>query len=73
MALTLIIDGSTNQTLALIKIPLASAQPSAVWIAYLEIWKSWNVIRICAAALTLMLAGAGLLALTRPGRDSVNA
>ena len=64
MALTMVIDGSTNQTLALSKAPLTSGQTSEVWIAYSEIWKFWNVIRICAAALTLMLAGAGLLALT---------
>ena len=73
MALSMVIDGSTNQTLALSKAPLTLGQTSEVWIAYSEIWKFWNVIRICAAALTLMLAGAGLLALTRPGRDSVNA
>ena len=73
MALTMVIDGSTNQTIALVKAPVASAQTSEVWIAYSEIWKFRNVICICAAALTLMLAGAGLFALTRPGRDSVNA
>ena len=54
-------------TLALIETQLASAQASAVWIAYSELWQFWNVIHICTAAV------AGLLTLTQPGRDSVNA
>ena len=39
MALNMVIDVSTNQTLALLETKLASAQASAVWIAYSEIWQ----------------------------------
>ena len=73
MALPMVINVSTNQTLDLIETPLALVQASAVWIAYSETWQFWNVTHICAAVVALVLAGAASLTLTRPGRDSVNA
>ena len=38
-----------------------------------ETWQFWNIIRLCATAVALLLTGLGLLKLTQTGRDSVNA
>ena len=49
------------------------AQASTVRSAYSETWQFWNIIRLCAAAVVLLLTWLGLLKLTKTWRDSVNA
>ena len=49
------------------------AQASTVRSAYSETWQFWNIIRLCAAAVALLLTGLDLLKLTKTWRDSVNA
>jgi uncharacterized membrane protein len=63
LVLTMSINVPMNEALATVVIPQDSAEAARIWAAYSAPWQVWNTVRTLASGISLILTGAGLLAL----------
>ncbi|MEJ6395674.1 anthrone oxygenase family protein [Gymnodinialimonas sp. 2305UL16-5] len=65
LGLTLVVNVPMNEALANVAIPEDLAQAGAIWADYSPRWQVFNIIRTVISGGTLLLVGAGLMALSR--------
>ncbi|UYV37922.1 DUF1772 domain-containing protein [Rhodobacteraceae bacterium D3-12] len=65
MALTMAINVPMNEALATLSVPSSRDDAAAIWAEYSPRWQLYNVVRTAFSGVTLLLTGAGLMALNR--------
>jgi uncharacterized membrane protein len=67
LLLTMLMNVPMNEALALVEVPSDTQRAQEIWSEYSGPWQVWNITRTLLSGLSLMLVGAGLLALGGSG------
>lgn len=70
LLLTMFINVPMNEALALVEVPSDAQAAHKIWFEYSGPWQVWNITRTVLSGVSLVLVGAGLLALGGRGEKS---